>query len=249
MENVSWLAPITARVFVTTRWTVIEACKQTNQAKAQAALEELCQAYWQPVYVCIRHRGHSVHDAQDLTQDFFLRLLGGTWLKHLDEAKGRFRAYLSVALRNFLHDQWRRRWTLKRGRAGTVVPFEAQEAENSYALVPATEITPESLYERQWARVVIEHTLDQLRIEMKADAREGLFDHFDAILTADTHHFPYEDMAQSLGMKVGALHGALHRWRQRFHALLRQEIARTVVSKAEIEDELRHLQRVFAQTE
>ncbi len=246
MEDVPWHNPITARIFVTTRWTVIEACKQTDEASAQAALEELCQSYWQPVYACIRHRGHSAHDAQDLTQDFFLRLLEGKWLKHLNEAQGRFRAYLSTALTNFLRDQHRRRWTWRRGRGVTIVPLDSQDAENCYQETPGTHITPESLYERQWARAVIEHTFDQLRIELGAVGKESLLDHFEAILEADTRGFPYEELALSMGIKVGTLHGMLHRWRQRYHALLRAEIARTVVSKAEIEDELRHLQHVFA---
>lgn len=249
MENVSWLTPVAARVFVTTRWTVIAACSQTDEAKAQAALKELCQSYWQPVYSCIRHRGYAAHDAQDLAQDFFLRLLKGTWLSHLDEAKGRFRAYLSVALRNFLHDQWRSRWTLKRGRGSSMVPIEAQEAEDGYASVVATQVTPETLYERQWAKTVIERVFDGLRIELQADGKECLLEHFEAILTARTHHFPYEDTARSLGMSVGSLHGALHRWRKRFHVLMREEIACTVFSKAEIDDELRHLQVVFAHGE
>lgn len=234
---------------MTTRWSVIAACRQTNQAQAREALSELCQAYWQPVYVCIRHRGHSPHDAEDLTQTFFLRVLNGSWLEHLDEAKGRFRVYLSVALRNFLHDQWRRRWTLRRGRGTVVVPLEGCEAENSYALIPATQRTPESLYELQWARAVFYHALEQLKIELRADGKEVLFSHFDAIFTADTPDFPYVEVAQALGQTSGALHSTLYRWRQRFQGLMREEIARTVVSKTEVDDELRHLQRVFAQAE
>ncbi len=249
MENVSWLAPVTAKVFATTRWTVITACTQTDEAKARAALEELCQSYWQPVYVCIRRRGYTSQDAQDLTQDFFLRVLNGAWLKHLDEAKGRFRAYLAVALRNFLHDRWRGRWTLWLGRGSTVVPIEVQEAENSYASALATQTTPETLYERQWARTVIGCVFDGLRIELRADGKEALMEHFEAILAAKTHDFPYADLARTLGTSVGNLHGTLHRWRKRFHTLMREEIARTVLTRAEIDDELRHLQRIFAQAE
>lgn len=247
MESVSWHVPFSARVFHTTRWTVIAACRQIDKDRAREALAELCQAYWQPVYLCIRAHGHSAHDAQDLTQEFFLHLLKGTWLEHLDEAKGRFRAYLSTALRNFLRKQWRRTWTLRRGRGCTLVPIEAAEAEQTYELALATRTTPELLYERQWARVVIDQTLQQLRIEMKAAGKETFFDHFDAILGAETHDFPFAGMARSMNLKVGALHGALRRWRQRYHTLMREEIARTVVSKVEIEEELRHLQKVVSQ--
>ena len=247
MENVSWLNPVSGQVFATTRWTVIAACKEPDHAKAQLALTELCQAYWQPVYACIRHHGYSVHDAQDLTQDFFVRLLNGRWLQHLDAAKGRFRAYLSTALHNFLREQWRRRWTLRRGRGHSLVHFDTQEAEGSYAALIATQTTPESLYEYHWATTVIDATLEQLRIEMRAAGREALLAHFDAIMATGTRAFPFEETARSLGLETGALHVALHRCRQRFHTLIREEIARTVASKAEIEAELLHLQRVVAQ--
>ena len=249
MENASWLSPISARVFVTTRWTVIAACRQDDEARAREALAELCQVYWRPVYLRIRHHGYAAHDAQDLTQDFFLHLLEGAWLEHLDEAKGRFRAYLSTALQNFLRKQWRRRWTLRRGRGCDLIQIEAADAEESFTFALATQTTPESLYERQWACVVINQTLHQLRIEMKAAGKEALFDHFEAILGAETRGFSFEKLAVALNLTVGALHCALHRWRQRYYTLMREEIARTVVSKDEIEDELRHLQRVFSRSD
>ena len=249
MENVPWLDPISARVFVTTRWTVIAACRQSDHAKAQTAVAELCQAYWQPVYVCIRHHGYSVHDAQDLTQDFFVRLLRGAWLEHLDAAKGRFRSYLLVALRNFLCDRWRRRWTFRRGRGYDMISFDTDEAEGAYRAVPSVHTSPESLYERQWARAVIDHTLEQLRIELRADGKEILFEHFDGDPTASTQTFSYPEIAQSLGLTAGGLRACLYRWRQRFQALMRAEIARTVTSKSDIEDELQHLHRVFARAD
>ena len=249
MDSVSWLVPISARVFVTTRWTVITACRQADEMRAGAALAELCQTYWLPVYSCVRHRGYSANDAEDLTQDFFLHLLKGARLDHLDEAKGRFRVYLSASLHNFLRTRWRRAWTLRRGRGCSLIPIEAAEAEANYALALATRVTPEILYERQWARVVIDQTLKQLKIEMEAAGKEALFGYFDAVLGSETRDFPYREIARTVGLNVNALHRALHRWRQRYHTLLREEISRTVVSKAEIEDELRHLQFVFAQAE
>lgn len=246
VDTATWFTPGLARVFATTRWSVIIACKKTEGAQEHEALAELCQSYWKPVYACIRHHGHAVHDAQDLTQEFFMRLLKGSCFDHLDEAKGRFRAYLSTALRNFLRDHHRRRCTFRRGRGTIVVPLECESAEGSYAQMRAT-ATPETLYELHWAQTVIELAFEQLRIEMRADGKEALLDHFDAVLTASTHQFPYAEIAHSLHMTVGALHSALHRCRQRFQMLLREEIGRTVTSKAAVDDELRYLRRVFGQ--
>ena len=245
MENTNWLGIGVAKVFATTRWSVIAACSDDDQARANSALSEVCQSYWQPVYACVRHRGHSVPDAQDLTQEFFVHLLRGKWSKDLNAAKGRFRSYLSVALRHFLVSHHRRRWTVWRGWGKTVFSFDADEAEGRYQQALTIKVSPEALYERQWAIAVIDQALGQLLIEMRADGKEALFGHFDAILSAQTREFPYEEVARALGLTVGALHVALHRWRRRFRTLLHEEIRRTVTSKAEIEDELEHLQRLF----
>ena len=246
MENVPWLDPVSARVFATTRWTMIDACRQTDKAQARRALEELCQTYWQPVYVCVRGHGYCAHDAQDLTQDFFLRLLKGSWLDRLDEAKGRFRAYLSVTLSNFLRDRWRRRWTLRRKHGLAMVSFDAAEAEAAFSQAPANWTTPESLYELQWARSLVDHALEQLRIELRGSGREAVFNHFNALMTADARDY-FAETAQQLGLDAGATRALLYRWRRRFHALLREEVARTVVAKSDVEAELRYLHRVFAQ--
>ena len=246
VENVSWLDPLKAQVFATTRWSVVRACNALSEAQAQEALGELCQAYWLPVYACIRHHGYSGHDAEDLTQEFFMRMLQGRYLVHLDQSKGRFRAYLSVALQNFLHDRWRR-WTFRRGRGTMIVSMESEEAERGYAALPVASATPLSLYERQWARTIIEHALKQLRIELAADNKAMLYDHFDAILAAEREKFRHEEAACALNLSPGALDATLHRWRRRFQVLVREEIARTVLSKSEVDDEIRHLRQVLAQ--
>ncbi len=248
MENTNWFSIGAARVFSTTRWSVVAACLQDDQAKARVALSELCQAYWRPVYACIRHHGHSVHDAQDLTQEFFVHLLKGKWLDQLDAAKGRFRSYLSVALRHFLISHHRRRWTLWRGWGSQVVSFDAQEAEGLYLKGLVTQDSPEAFYERQWAATLIEHALGELRVEMRAKGREVLFGYFDAVLEACPREFVYQEAAWSLGTSVDALHAALARWRQRFREILREEIGRTVTSKSEIDAELEHLQRLSGRT-
>lgn len=247
MQNTEWLGVDAPRVFTTTRWSVVAACSADDRVKANRALSELCQSYWQPIYACIRHHGYSAHDAQDLTQEFFVHLLKGKWVQHLDAAKGRFRSYLSVSLRNFLASYHRRRWTLWRGWGGQLVSFDAEEAENRYRRDLATQASPETLYERQWATIMIEHALRELRLELEADGKGVLFGYFEAVLAARPRDFVYEDAARLLSTTVEALHAALSRWRRRFRALLREEIARTVASKAEIEAELEHLQRLSSQ--
>ncbi len=233
-----------ARVFNTTRWSVVAACLQDDQTKSNEALSELCQSYWRPVYSCVRHHGHSVHDAQDLTQEFFAHLLNGKWLHQMDSAKGRFRSYLSVALRHFLISRHRRRWTLWRVWGSQIVSFDAKEAEGLYLRALVTHDSPETAYERQWAATVIEHALGELRVEMRARGKEVLFGYFDAVLEARPREFIYQEAAQSLGTTVEALHAALARWRRRFGEILREEIGRTVASKVEIDAELEHLQRL-----
>lgn len=130
-----------------------------------------------------------------------------------------------------------------------MISFDARDAEGNYSQMPSTEATPEFLYERQWALALVHHTLEQLRIEMRAEGKEVLFGHFDAILAADPKNFSYSKRAASLGLTIGALRVALYRWRQRFQVLIREEIARTVASKFEIENELRHLHLILARTE
>ena len=246
MDNATWLNFPTAKVFATTRWSVIADCKHDNEARAQQAIGELCQVYWQPVYLCVRHHGYPVHDAQDLTQEFFLRLLKGKWVNHLDEAKGRFRSYLSVALKNFLRDRWRRSWTLRRGRNQPLVPLASEEIESSYEASIAMRITPETLYERRWAQSVFEQASNQLKIELQANRTDIFLRHFDALMMSGSDAALHEDIAKSLNMTAGAVRSALYRWRQRFATLLREEVGRTVVVAADIDDELMHLQHVFS---
>lgn len=247
MEQVSWLQPVQTKIFATTRWSIVQACLQTDEARSKEALAEICQTYWRPVYVCIRQHGHSSHDAQDLTQDFFLQLLGGRYFEHLNREKGRFRAYLSVALQNFLHDRWRRRWTWRRGRGVVFVPLDINDEQSILPQLLKTNATPEFAYERQWARSLIDTVLNQLRIELLAERKEAFLDHFDAVLSGDTRSFPYDAVAQALKQSVGTVQVSLHRCRHRFQVLLREEIARTVVSKSEIEEEIQHLFRVFTE--
>jgi RNA polymerase sigma factor (sigma-70 family) len=234
------------KIFSTTRWALIKRCSEADEAKARVALEELCQSYWYPVYACIRHQGHGVPDAEDITQDFFAEMLTRRWIKYLDEAKGRFRSYLSTALRHFLQDRLKRRLALKRGGRRTIISLDAGLAEKWEALEPVTHITPESLYEIKWARLVISHALEQFRLELSGQNKAHMFHHFNALLISGRGESDYEAVAEALGMSKGALHVAMHRMRRRFGALLREEIARTVFSPEEVDEELSYLCKIFA---
>lgn len=246
VDGISWVETFKGQVFATTRWSVVKASTSVNEAQAREALGELCRTYWLPVYACIRHQDYSEHDAEDLTQDFFLRLLDGRRLKYLDQAKGRFRAYLSVALQHFLRSRWRHRWALRRKDGAMTIPLDLQGAEARYQRAVITPISPALLYERQWARTIIDGALDQLKTEMRADDKEMLFEHFEAAWGGDADTFSPTEAARRLGLSAGALHALLHRWRRRLRSLLREEVARTVYSKEEIEEELRHLLVAFA---
>ena len=248
MAQTCQIDPYVPRVFATTRWALLQACGHVDQTLARQALEELCQAYWYPVYAMIRRTGKQPEDAQDLTQDFFVKLLKGRWLAQLDQSKGRFRSYLATALQHFLRDSHRRRWTLRRGRAYTLVSIDAVTAENQYALEPMTEATPETLYEKKWAATVIANAIEQLRIELTAERKPDLFDCFRGVVFCDAEPAFYENTAARLQMKVGALHQAMSRLRRRLRTLLREEVARTLTSRteAEISEEIQHLMRVVA---
>ncbi len=247
MEKAADILGFKAHAFATTRWAVLDACRDRDPAVARQALEEICQAYWYPVYAVIRHSGQSPADAQDLTQEFFLRMLKGRWIEYLDQAKGRFRAYLLTALKHFLRDDHRRRWSLRRGRSCQVVSMDAAQAESKYALEPVTNVTPETLYELNWANTVTTQALEQLRIELKAGKRPELFDCFKSVIFAEASSTFYKDKAARFGMEVGALQTAVSRLRGRLRTLVREEISRTLSlsTDSEIEAEMQHLFRVL----
>ena len=247
MEKATDILGFRAHGFVTTCWAVLEACRNQDPAVARQALEEICQTYWYPVYAAIRRSGQGPADAQDLTQEFFLRMLKGRWIEYLDQAKGRFRAYLLTALKHFLHDDRRRRWTLRRGRGYQVISMDAAQAESRYALEPVTNVTPETLYEFNWANTITNQALEQLRIELTAGKRPELFDCFKSVIFDEASSTFYKDRAAELGMEVGALQTAVSRLRGRLRTLVREEISRTlsVSTDSEIEAEMQHLFRVL----
>ncbi|HXG49182.1 MAG TPA: ECF-type sigma factor [Methylomirabilota bacterium] len=226
--------------FVTTHWSVVLAAKDESSPAADGALAQLCRVYWYPLYAFIRRRGYGPHDAQDLTQEFFYRLLDKRYLSAVDHRKGRFRTFLLAALEHFLANEWRRSQTQRRGGGRQIISID-DSAERRYALEPATELSPERIYEQRWTLAFLEQVLGRLRAEFVAAGKGTTFDALKVFLTGDRPPARYAELANALGTTEAALKMAVSRLRQRYADLLRQEIAHTVSGPDEVEDELRAL--------
>jgi RNA polymerase sigma factor (sigma-70 family) len=227
--------------FATTHWSLVLAATGTEDTRGQEALAKLCQVYWYPLYAFVRRQGHSPHDAQDLTQEFFARLLEKDYLGDVDRSKGKFRSFLLVALKHFLSKEWARAKTLKRGGGHTLVPLDALSAETRYSREPADNVTPERLFERRWALTLLDQVLTRLSEEYEATGKRAMFEQLQGCLTGDRNSLPYAELAARLGMTEGAVKVVVHRLRQRYRGVLREEIAQTVANPAEIDDEIREL--------
>jgi RNA polymerase sigma-70 factor (ECF subfamily) len=227
--------------FVPTRWTmVLAAASPTTDPLSQRALAELAQAYWFPLYAYARRRGLSAPDAEDLIQSFFSTLLEKKFLTAVDPAKGRFRSFLLAALQHFLSNEFDKANAHKRGGSLHILPLETGTAESRYLHEPATDLTPEKLFERRWALALLDRVLLHLESQYAARNEAALFSALKPLLTAAPLD-SYADIAASFHMNEGAVKTAAHRLRRRYRDLLREEIAHTVASPAEIEDEITHL--------
>ncbi len=213
----------------------------SQNPQAQAALERLCELYWYPLYAYIRRRGHSPEDAQDLTQEFFARLLKRNWLERADQAKGRFRSFLLSAMNHFLSDEWDRARAQKRGGGALPLPLQLDSAETRYGHEPADHATPEQNYERRWALALLAEVLRRLGNEYAQEGRAELFGALHPCLVGPGAAQPYAELAVNLGVTEGTIKAAVHRLRQRYRQLLHDEIAQTVAEPGEVDDELRHL--------
>ena len=230
--------------FVTTRWSVVLAAQQESP-HAEEALETLCGAYWKPLYAFVRRQGLSRDDARDLTQGFFALLLERRDLNAVRKEKGRFRSYLLTAFKNFLTDEWRRTMAIKRGQGQKPIPLDEMGAEERIEL-EADQMTPELIYERRWASTVLERVFGRLKDEYRAAGNDRLFDALKQLLPDEPGAPAQADIAQQLEMTENAVRQAFYRFRKRYQALLREEIAHTVASPSEVEDELRYLISVVA---
>ena len=217
------------------------AAGHADSPKRAEALEKLCRAYWYPLYVYVRRRGHSPEDAQDLTQSFFERLLERDLLAELKPAGARFRSFLLQTMKNLLASEWTRAHALKRGGASTILSLEELNPEVHYLHDVADTDSPDVAFERRWACAVLQQALDRLRQEQVAAGKGDLFDGLAGSLTGAAPNQPYAQLAQQFSMTEAAVKVTIHRLRKRYGELLRLEVAQTVVTPAEIDEELRHL--------
>ena len=234
------------QVFSTTHWSVVLAASGTDLPEAAAALEKLCRTYWYPLYAFVRRKGHSPHDAQDLTQAFFARLLEKNYMAQADRERGRFRTYLLAALTHFLADEWDKARRIKRGGGREMLSFDAASAEERYRLEPVDQLDAAKLYERRWVTTLFDKVLARLEDEFRDSGKGELFDGLKSSLLADDSRLSYAQLGARLGLKEDAVKQAAHRMRRRYRELFREEIAQTVAGPGEVEDELKHLFAVLS---
>ncbi len=227
--------------FTTTHWTVVLQAGEGGSAEAHEALSRLCQTYWPPLYAFIRREGYGPHDAQDLAQEFFYRFLQRGSLADVNPRAGRFRSFLLACLKHFLANEREHASSQRRGGGRPVIPLEGGEAETRYSLEPADNITPEVLFDRQWAFTVLERTLEALRQECGRQDKGVAFEELEGFLPRGRGSASRVELAAKHGIKVNAVNVAIHRLRQRFGALLRQQVAGTVSSEGEVDEEIRYL--------
>jgi RNA polymerase sigma factor (sigma-70 family) len=233
-------------VFATTRWTVVLAAGGPGSPSADVALEELCRTYWYPLYVYVRHRGHSPEDAEDLTQAFFSRFLAKNYLAGLDSNRGRFRAFLLASLKHFLANEWDRSQRQKRGGGATLLSLDYHGADTRYQIDPPDNLSPDKLYDRAWATTLLERVITRLREENQNEERAGHFEQLKSYLMVGASDIPYAAAADALAMSEGTVRVAVHRLRRRYRELLKQEIIQTLADPSQAEEEMRALMGAFS---
>lgn len=233
--------PAKGQWFATTHWSMVLAAGADSSPNAREALEKLCRTYWYPLYAYVRRQGHDPVDAQDLTQSFFAHFLGKQHLQLADPQRGKFRTFLLTSLKNFLAHEWERACAARRGGGQVHISWDQTSAEDRYQLEPASELAPDKVFEQRWALALFQHALLQLRDECAAAGKSELFAQLKGFLSDEPKDGAYADVAVALKMSTGAIAVAVHRLRQRYGELVRDEIANTVENAGEAENELRYL--------
>ncbi len=231
--------------FGTTHWSVVLCAQDSQSPRSRDALEYLCRSYWYPLYSYARRSGHPPPDAEDLTQGFFAVLLEKDYLKAAARDKGRFRTFLLVALKRYLANEWHRQHAMKRGGFAPFVPIDQDLAESRFASEPAHNLPADLLFDRQWAMTLLERSMAQLEREYVTSGRAQLFNYLRHCLTKHESTLPHGEIAARLNLTVAAVKMAVHRLRSRYREILRHEIAQTVSTPEEIEEEIRHLFAAF----
>jgi len=233
-------------VFVATRWSVVLRAGRSDTTRARAALESLCQTYWYPLYAYVRRRGYPSEDAKDLTQAFFARLLVRQSLANADPDRGKFRSFILGAMNHFLADERAKLQTQKRGGGHEILSLDLIAAEQRFDLEPANDATPDKAFDRQWAAALLNEVLNRLEDAYRREGKLSLFIELKQTLMGTRESQPYAVLGQRLSMNEGAIRAAVHRLRKRYRELLRAEIANTVSSPEEVNEELRYLFKVSA---
>jgi RNA polymerase sigma factor (sigma-70 family) len=230
-----------AQWFATTHWSVVLNAADTSAPGADEALEKLCRTYWYPLYAHVRRQGRNAEDAQDLTQAFFEHFLGRKAVRLANRERGKFRSFLLTSLNHFLNHEWERAKTARRGGGQVHLPWDQSSAESQYEVESLSEVPPEKVYDRRWALALFQEALARLRQEHAAAGKVQLFEQLKEFLTESAGEGTYGDVATRLGMSSGAVAVAVHRLRQRYGELVREEIAHTVTNPAEVQEELHYL--------
>jgi RNA polymerase sigma-70 factor (ECF subfamily) len=225
--------------FHTTRWSLVLSAKNTASHRI-ASLEVLCRLYWQPLYGYVLHRGFTTHDAEDLTQAFFARLLEKDWLAGVSQEKGRFRSFLLAALKHFLANEWDRANAQKRGGKARIVNLDSEMMEKLQAPVGAW-TSPERAFDKRWALTVVENVMRRLREEHGAAGKLPEYEALKPWLTAERGGIDYQALATALGTEPASARSAIHRLRRRFREAFREQVIATVADPADLEDEIRAL--------
>jgi RNA polymerase sigma-70 factor (ECF subfamily) len=229
------------RHFATTHWSLVLAAGDGSGGEAQEALEQLCRIYWYPLYAYVRRRTRGVHEAQDLTQAFFFQLLEKHAIGRADRSRGRFRAFLLTALKNFLANEWEKAGAEKRGGGRSALPFDLESGEARFQIEPSHDLTAERLYERRWVLTLLDRVLDRVQEELIAAGKADHFTHFKIALTGEATDDAYGRAAEALGITPAAAKQAAYRLRKRYRELFREEVARTVADDSEVDDEINRL--------
>jgi RNA polymerase sigma factor (sigma-70 family) len=232
--------------FMTTRWSIVLGAAEHQSAENPRAMEELCQAYWFPLYAFVRRQGWSPQDAEDLTQDFFARVLEKDTLANVGPEKGKFRTFLLVSLKRFLNNEYEKRKAVKRGGGRKAIALDQAEAENRYALAASEKGSPEQVFERRWALAVLERSLKTLADEFAARGKEKLFNQLKEYLAADRAAPTYAQLAQTIGGTEAAARVAVHRLRARYRVLVEEEIIATLNDPNQLPQEIEHLMDALA---
>ncbi len=232
--------------FTTTNWSLVIAAMETAPTRATDAMERLCSRYWFPVYAAIRRAGNDAHHAEDLTQGFFEFAIENRLLQRARKDKGRFRSFILTSLNNFLHNRHDRATAVKRGGGYQIVPFDEADAERILASEPASNGTSQDSFDRRWAVTLIRRVMENLRNEYAKRGRSATHDSLLPHLTNNPSPVDFLRLAADLDLEAGALRVALHRFRRRFGELLRSEVAHTVTTPDEVEEEIRYLLSILA---